>query len=106
MLKPNDPWQRMAVEKQYQEWIKEPEYGLPATLKYLLEYNVPLRERSLERALAATESRLWQALRTGTYAIQLTILLWGTEISLKAAMKLEVESELDLIDGAYLTFAR
>ena len=100
-----DPWPKMAIEKQFLKRVPEQhqEDGLPSTLAYLQlespKYKDP--DRHLERA----EKFLMGSLMAGNYAKAITYLNWGEERTVEDVMNRKLENPEKLISNA-LDFAR
>ena len=74
----DDPWNEMAIEKQYAALVENNEWGWPKTLAYLQEIRPQVVE-SMRGVLDYEVDQLVDALLGRTYAKELTRKVWGEE---------------------------
>ena len=98
--KQTDPWQEMAVEKQFKPLVESQEDGQPATLAYLIQETHKYDDQKGE--LESSTNYLTQALQQNQYAMALMNVLWGGPEVTKpeVAKTLTLESPENLIQEA------
>ena len=75
----NDPWREMAIEEQFKDAVKEPQWDTPSTLLYL-EENSNLVMPSCRYVVEAERLNLHAALTKGIYAYRLIETVWGEDV--------------------------
>ncbi len=97
----DDPWQDMAVERQYRKLV---DYlpDEPATLTYLLEHKEEFSSDPGERLnMNRVHNIMTMAFWRGVYAKTLAIALWGDSVSVPLAMRKRLGDPEDLLSAMW-----